>query len=56
MNAGSHKLVGDSGYVNEQMSPDHSSSPVWGAVLNIHDNCYPRIVEPSGNRKKMVVT
>lgn len=31
-------------------------SPVWGPTLNIHDNCYPRMVEPSGERRKMVET
>lgn len=25
-------------------------------MLNIRDNCYPRVVEPSGERKKMVET
>lgn len=40
--------------VSEQMSSGLGSSPVLGTVLNIHDNCCLQVVEPPGNRIKMV--
>lgn len=30
------------------------SSPVLGMMLNIHDSCYPQVVESPGDRIKMV--
>lgn len=50
------QLVGGLGYVREQISSGLGFSPVLGALLNIHDNCCPQVVEPSGDRKKVVET
>lgn len=49
-------LVSGLGYVSEQMSSGLGSSLVLGTMLNSQDNCYPQVVEPPGDKIKMVET